>query len=124
MGSILMVLAAFAAGSAQAADQGQEVSGAALHEMFAAHEYGDDVHFAYRFLRDGSFTGTEMGKDVRGRWRMRGAQMCWRWTHPPGAEECYEARRNGAEISLYRNGVEQWFGTLKSIDPSQAGDRK
>jgi len=87
----------------------------ALEQMFAEHEYGDGVHFAYRFLRNGTFSGTEMGKDVRGKWRLRGKEMCWTWTRQRGAEECYEASRNGAEITLYRDGVERWFGTLKPI---------
>jgi len=87
----------------------------ALEQMFVEHEYGDGVHFAYRFLRNGTFSGTEMGKDVRGKWRLRGKRMCWTWTRPRGAEECYEASRNGAEITLYRDGVERWFGTLKPI---------
>jgi len=98
------------------AGPGKPVPAAALRELFAEHEYGDGVHFAYRFRSDGSFSGTEMAKDVRGRWRLRGSEMCWRWTRPPGAEECYEAHKNGAEISLLRNGVEQWYGTLKPIE--------
>ncbi len=100
---------------AMAAEPGKIVHGKALRELFAEHEFGDDVHFAYRFRTDGTFAGTEMGKDVRGTWRLSGREMCWIWTRPPGAKECYAVRKNGAEVSLFRNGVEQWYGTLKPI---------
>ena len=83
--------------------------------MFAEHEFADGVHFAYQFRADGTFSGTEMAKDARGTWRLSGREICWTWTRPRGAEECYVARGNGAEISLFRNGFEQWYGTLKPI---------
>jgi hypothetical protein len=113
---LAVLLATALVSSAIAEDEGKPVRGKALQESFADHEYGDGTHFAYRFRADGTFSGTELGKDTQGRWRMRGPQMCWRWTRPPGAEECYDARRNGEEISLYRNDVEQWLGTLKAIE--------
>ena len=98
-----------------AAGPGKAVDGESLRKLFASHEYGDGVHFAYRFLSNGTFSGTEMGKDVQGTWRMSGSEICWTWKRPPGAEECYVARRNGTEVSLFRNGAEQWYGTLKPI---------
>jgi hypothetical protein len=42
----------------------------AARALFADKEFGDGVHFAYRFRTDGTFSGTEMGKDVRGTWRV------------------------------------------------------
>jgi hypothetical protein len=100
---------------AAAAGQGKAVQGNEMRALFAEHEFGDGVHFAYRFRTDGVFSGTEMGKNIRGTWRLSGAQICWTWTRPPGAEECYVARRNGEEVGLYRDGVEHWYGTLKPI---------
>jgi len=96
-----------------AAENWKAVNGQALKAMFAGAEYGDDVHYAYRFRSDGTFSGTEMAKDVRGTWRVKGDDLCWRWTHPAGAEECYRAERNGAAIRLLKNGSEAWYGTLK-----------
>jgi hypothetical protein len=100
-------------------DPGKAVRGQALRELFADHEFADDVHFTYRFRADGTFAGTEMAKDVRGTWRVSGLEICWTWTRPRGAEECYAVRKNGAEISLFRNGVEQWYGTLKPLQPGK-----
>ena len=91
------------------------VRGKALHGLFADHELGDGVHYTYRFRADGTFAGTEMAKDVRGTWRVASGEICWTWIRPRGAEECYVARRNGAEVSLLRDGSEQWYGKLKPL---------
>ena len=95
------------------AENWKAVKGETVRSLFAGKELGDGVHFAYRFFSDGTFSGTEMGKDVRGRWHITGNEMCWKWTHPPGAEECYGVQKDGAEIRLMRNGYEAWNGTLK-----------
>jgi len=113
--AIATAMSAACAIGAIAAEQGKVVQGEALRVMFAQHEFGDGVHFAYRFRADGTFSGTEMANDVRGTWRLSGGEICWTWTQPPGAEECYIARKSGAEVSLIRNGFEQWYGTLKPI---------
>jgi hypothetical protein len=89
------------------------IRGDALHKLFANREFGDGVHFAYRFRAEGTFSGTEMAKDVRGTWRVVRDEMCWKWIHPTAAEECYRVQMNGTEIRLMRNGYEAWSGTLK-----------
>ena len=91
------------------------VKGETARSLFADKEFGDGVHFAYQFRADGSFTGTEMGKDVRGRWRVTSSEMCWTWTRPPAAEECYGLLKDGADMRLMRNGYEAWYGTLKPL---------
>ena len=99
----------------EAAENWKAVNGQTLKRMFAGAEYGDDIHYAYRFRSDGTFSGTEMAKDVRGKWRVKGDELCWRWTRPPGAEECYRAERDGAAVRLIKDGSEAWFGTLKPV---------
>jgi hypothetical protein len=109
---------AFALGCAPAAwadENSKPVKAADLRPFFAEHELGDGVHYAYQFHADGTFSGTEMGKDVRGKWRFSAREMCWTWIQPPGAEECYVVRKKGAEVSLLKNGMEEWYGTLKPI---------
>lgn len=122
--AIVVAISAACALGAVAAEPGKAVEGRALREMFAEREFGDGVHFAYRFRADGSFSGTEMAKDVRGTWRLSGREICWTWTRPRSAEECYIARQSGAEISLFRNGSEQWYGTLKPIRNQSPGGGK
>lgn len=89
------------------------VRGRALPAFFAGKEFGDGVHFAYRFAQDRTFSGTEMGKDVKGRWRVQGDQMCWLWLSPPSPEECYDVQKDGSEIRVLVNGSEAWSGRLQ-----------
>jgi hypothetical protein len=101
--------------AAQSAENWKPVREATLRSLFVDKEYGDDAHFAYRFRPDGTFSGTEMGRDVRGAWRATGREMCWKWIRPPGAEECYRVERDGAAVRLLKNGSEAWYGTLKTL---------
>jgi hypothetical protein len=89
------------------------VSGNALRGLVAGKELGDGTHFAYAFGANGTFSGVEMGKDVRGSWRTTIREICMRWTRPSSAEECYVVRQKGHEISFMRDGVEAWSGNLK-----------
>jgi hypothetical protein len=93
---------------------GKRVRGKDLKELFLNTELSDGAHFAYAFQSDGTFSGVEMGRDVRGTWRTQDSEVCIKWAKPPGAKECYVVRKKGAELSLFRNGVEAWYGTLKS----------
>ena|SRR5690348_2813264 len=88
---------------------------AALRELFAGKEFADGVHFAYQFKAEGTFSGTEMAKDVSGSWRVRGDEFCWRWERPPGPHECYEVQQDGAHVRLLTNGSEAWYGVLEPL---------
>ena len=87
--------------------------GARLRALFAQKEFGDGVHFAYRFKADGTFTGTEMAKTVSGTWQVVGDRFCWSWVRPPGPRECYEVQQDGKNLRLLVNGSEAWYGTLR-----------
>ena len=94
----------------------RSVRGAELQKLFADQELGDGVHYAYQFKSSGTFTGTEMARDVRGTWKATAKQICWTWIKPVGSEECYEVRRSGRDITLFRNGYEASSGTLTPIN--------
>src|SRR5436190_7839012 len=78
LGTAILLLYAFSlpAGAADK-DAWRAVTGDALSLLFRDSEFGDGVHFAYQFRRDGSFTGTEMSKTVSGSWRTRKDEFCW-----------------------------------------------
>ena len=86
-----------------------------LRAVFSEHEYGDGVHFAYQFRAGGSFTGTEMGKSVKGKWKTAGKQFCWGWTKPAGAEECYDVQKKGDEVRFMNYGSEAFFGKMAPL---------
>src|SRR5712691_627367 len=93
----------------------RSVTGASLQKLFQDKEFGDGVHFAYRFKPGGTFSGTEMSRDVRGSWRVTKDEMCWKWVRPPGAEECYRVQQDGSCVRLMLNGSEAWYGTLQNV---------
>jgi hypothetical protein len=99
--------------AAATAENWKPVKGDALKTLLAGKEFGDAAHFSYRFGKDGTVSGVELGKEVQGTWRANGNELCWKWTRPPGAEECYDVQRDGAAVRLLLNGSEAWFGKLK-----------
>jgi len=88
-----------------------------VQKLFADRELGDGTHYSYSFRHDGTFAGFEMSKDVRGTWRSTDRQLCWTWTKPRGAEECYEVQRSGNDVRLFRHGYEALSGTLNPLRP-------
>src|SRR5262252_3492157 len=97
--------------------QWRAVERASVQKLFADRELGDGTHYSYSFRHDGTFVGFEMGKDVRGTWRTTDRQVCWTWTKPRGAEECYEVQRSGNDVRLFRHGYEALSGTLNPLRP-------
>jgi len=92
------------------------VEGAQLQTLFVDKELGDNAHFSYRFRRDGTFSGDEMGKDVLGKWRTTSRHLCWSWIKPRGSEECYEVHRSGVDVRLFRHGYETLSGRLAPLE--------
>ena len=109
--TVALVASLFAASADEA--HWRDVNGAALPSLFKGKEFGDGVHFAYQFKADGTFTGTEMAKEVSGSWRVRRNEFCWRWERPPGPQECYRVEQDGSHVRLLINGAEAWYGTLR-----------
>ena len=102
-------------GYALPAEHWRAVEGAALQRLFADREFADGAHFAYQFNASGSFAGTELGKEVRGSWRVKGNELCWNWQRPVAPEECYRVEQDGASVRMMLNGSEAWSGTLQKI---------
>ena len=89
-----------------AKERWREIKGASLQSLFQDKEFGDGVHFAYRFEPGGTFSGTEMSREVRGSWRVMKDEMCWKWVRPAGAEKCYRVQQDGSRVRLMLNGSE------------------
>ena len=110
------VACALAAASAAAEKENwRPVKGAAMKALFSRNEFADGVHFAYQFRADGTFTGTEMSKEVSGAWRVRKDEFCWKWLKPPDPEECYQVQQDGKRVRMIINGSEAWYGTLERL---------
>jgi len=113
--ALFALIQASPASAAGAEPQWRAVEGASVQKLFADRELGDGTHYSYSFRHDGTFVGFEMGKDVRGTWRSTERQICWTWTKPRGAEECYEVQRSGNDVRLFRRGYEALSGTLTPL---------
>lgn len=61
--------------------------------------------------------GMNMGKPVRGTWKVTGQSPCYVLSHSSSEEECYEVKHSGNEVRLFRYGYETFSGTLTPILP-------
>ncbi len=113
--TVLILLYALSFPVAAEKEAWHTVKGEALQSLFRDKEFADGVHFAYQFRRNGTFTGTEMSKDVSGSWRVRKDEFCWKWLRPPGPDECYHIQQDGEHVRMLINGSEAWYGTLQSL---------
>lgn len=114
-----LLLAVSLIATAAADERWQPVSGPALRSLLAGKEFGDGTHYAYRFLADGTFKGTEMGRDVLGRWRAEGAELCTRRSKPRPVDECFELEHVGQHLRMLQGGQVVQDGHL-SPAPSQS----
>lgn len=112
-----LVLAAALLGvtNAQAEVLWRSVRNVDLHAMFVDHELADGVHYAFQFRADGTFTGFNMGKEIRGTWRLAENEFCWTTRKSARTEECFEVERRGNEIRLLRDSYEAFSGRLSPL---------
>jgi hypothetical protein len=119
---LLVLIIAFSSGSTPCAEpQWIPVPASAIAALFSEHELGDGVHYAYQFRRNGRYTGVEMGRDVRGKWRAHGGKFCWTPLEPSSAEECMTVRRRGKELQLLKDGEPIIEGTLSPLGATGGG---
>jgi hypothetical protein len=95
--------------------QWRSVRGAELRGIFVDHELADRVHYAYQFRGDGTFTGFNMSKEIRGTWRLDANEFCWTQRKSTPIEECFEVARRGSEIRFLRDGYEAFSGNLSPL---------
>jgi len=116
-----LVVLLVAISQVQADVRWRNVRGTDLRDLFVDHELADGVHYAYRFSGNGTFTGFNMGREIRGTWRLAGDEFCWTRSKSTQGEECFEVERRSNEIRLMRDGYEAIFGRLSSAK-SQASN--
>jgi hypothetical protein len=93
----------------------RSVRGANLRAIFVDHELADGVHYAYQFRGNGTFSGFNMGREIRGTWRLAGNEFCWTQRNATPAEECFEVERRGNEIRFLRDSYEAFSGSLSPV---------
>jgi hypothetical protein len=112
---LLLVAVFVGVAHAQAGVVCKSVRGAELRAMLVDHELADGVHYAHQFRRNGTFAGFNMGREIRGTWRLAGNEFCWTQRRSAPAEECFEVERRGSEIRFLRDGYEAFSGNSSPL---------
>jgi hypothetical protein len=86
--------------------------------LFRDKALGDGFHYSYRFLSDGSLSGVEMAKDVRGTWAVEKKLLCLHREKPRKFTECFEVHTDGREVNMLDRGSLVFRGTLVDLVPS------
>ena len=65
-----------AAPTADAADAFRKLGDAEIKAKIAGMEITDDIHWTEQYMRDGSFKSWFMSRQLKGKWRAEGGQLC------------------------------------------------
>lgn len=100
--SLILVSGSILAAEAPA---GKTLSAAEIKKIFVGKVATDGAHWSYHLKPDGSVDGTELGSIHKGRWAIRGKQLCL--TVPVGTkEDCVEVVRGGSGFIFRANGLD------------------
>lgn len=108
--------------SARAADPNdgwKAVSGASLRSALSNMQLSDGYHYTHRYRSDGTLGGTEMGRELAGRWHVQGKELCTERVKPRAKSECLEVERKGKELRMLQNGYVVLQGQLSRLDKSR-----
>lgn len=117
--ALTVLLVAISSAAVSADEQWRAVSGPTLRTLLTGQEFGDGSHHAHRFLANGTFTGTQIGRDIQGQWQITGNQLCTKWTKPRPYDGCYDVERSGRELRMLQRGYSVFNGQLTPIKPAQ-----
>jgi len=87
-----------------------------IEATFGGNALGDGFNYSYRFLIDGSLSGVEMAKDVRGTWAVEKRLLCLHREKPRRFTECFEVHANGREINMLDSGALVFRGALTDME--------
>ncbi|CAN1569636.1 hypothetical protein C5F52_28470 [Limnohabitans sp. TS-CS-82] len=90
-----------------------------IEDLFKGKVLGDGFHYSYRFQTNGSLSGVEMAKDVRGTWAVEKKLLCLHREKPRRFTECFEVHANGRDINMLDRGGLVFRGNLLDLEPSQ-----
>lgn len=95
--STFLLIAPALAASPQA-EGFKKLDGTQIRQAFSGKEFGDDVHFAYRYKANGVVQGMSMGKKVTSTWKVAKDQLCV--TDSSRGETCYLVWKKGSAVKL------------------------
>nr|WP_315595026.1 hypothetical protein [uncultured Cupriavidus sp.] len=95
---------ASSASAATAQDVSRHLKASEIKRTISGKVITDGPHWADKFASDGTVESVMQGQEQKGRWHVRGSNLCL--TYPSAkAEECFEVWRYGQMSEYRRDGV-------------------
>lgn len=91
-------------GAAFAAPARKTLTATEIQQTFAGKVVTDGYHWSYYLKLDGSIEATEMGRSRKGRWVIRGNELCINITAGAGPDHCWGVVREGQALVFQING--------------------
>jgi hypothetical protein len=114
--AVLLLLVSSVASASKPLPGWKALAPSDIEALFRGKAFGDGFHYSYRFLADGSFSGVEMAKDVRGTWAAEKNLLCLHREKPRKYTECFEVHAHGREINMLDGGALVFRGTLTDME--------
>lgn len=83
----------------------KHLSAAQIKQAIVGKAVTDGAHWSDKFRPDGTVESIMHGQLQKGRWRVRGSELCMAYANgKTTAEECFEVWRRGRVLEYRRNG--------------------
>lgn len=103
------------AGGAQAQQhEFKQLSGPQIRAELSGKYATDDTHWSHRYLPDGTLIHTERGKQAKGRWAVRGNQLCIAESEKSPTNECFDVFKRNSDIEFRDKGIPFASGRIRS----------
>ena len=90
--------------AATAAPARKALTATEIQRTFAGKVVTDGYHWSYYLNPDGSIEATEMGRSRKGRWAIRGSELCINITAGASPDHCWGVVREGQALIFQING--------------------
>jgi hypothetical protein len=99
--------------SAGAEEKLQKLTGAQIRGKITGMELTDEIHWRELYARNGSVTGSSMGRKRTGKWRVEKDQLCVEYDKEPPAK-CYDVWSSGKKVELRGEGLLPLDGVIEA----------
>ncbi|MDE2610567.1 MAG: hypothetical protein KGL61_13395 [Burkholderiales bacterium] len=92
----------------------KQLSGPQIRAELSGKYATDDTHWSHRYLPGGTLIHTERGKQAKGRWAVRGNQLCIADSEKAPANECFDVFKRNSDIEFRDKGIPFASGRIRS----------
>lgn len=103
---VALGLLVLAVANASATEAFVHLKGARLHDFISGSEFTDEVHWSYKFAKDGAVTWFDLGRERKGNWLIQENKfLCIDYLErTKKARNCYELWVKGNKLELRQYG--------------------